>query len=131
LDLVEDGCHSELELWGHRAVFTGQEFASFGRQVPRRLLGRTAYLDMFDSQAALDIELDGRKYHSSVRQREADLARDAAAAEEGIQTLRFSHERLTGDPAGCRRQAMLVRRRRMQQLHGHSDTTPVWGRATG
>lgn len=131
LDLVEDGCHSELELWGHQAVFTGPAFAGFERQVPVQVLGRKAYLDMFDAQAALDIELDGRKYHSSPRQREADLARDAAVAEVGIQTLRFSHERLTLDPAGCRRQAMRVRMRRLQQLHGHQKPVPVWGRATG
>lgn len=120
LDLVEDGCHSELELWGHRTVFTGPEFATFERQVPTRILGRAAYLDMFDQVAALDIELDGRKYHSSPRQREADLARDAALAEEGIQTLRFSHERLTVDPASCRQQAARVRRRRIEQLYGRA-----------
>ena len=128
LDLIEDGCHSELELWGHRFVFTGPACGGFDRQVPMKLLGRSAYLDMFDAEAQLDIELDGRKYHSTPRQREADLARDAAAAEEGIQTLRFSHERLTSDPAGCRRQALAVRARRLLQLHGRAST--IWGRST-
>lgn len=116
LDLVESGCHSELELWGHREVFAGWPFTGFARQHALRARGRNVYLDLFDEHAMLDLELDGRKYHSSPEQWERDIARDVAVAELGIQTIRFSHARLTQDPEGCRRQALTVHAQRLAQL---------------
>jgi very-short-patch-repair endonuclease len=118
LDLLEAGCHSELEIWGYRRVFTGGEFAHMKRQVRRVVAGRVVYLDVYDPQTLLALELDGREYHDDPCQREKDIARDAALAEEGVLTLRFSHRRLTDDPLGCRRQATRVRAIRRRQLSG-------------
>lgn len=88
-----------------------------------RLGGRTVYLDLVDLEAMLNIELDGRRYHSTAEQRERDIARDVALAQQGFLTLRFSHERLTRDPEGCRRQALAVRAVRLEQLHERTDRT--------
>jgi len=116
LDLLELGCHSELELWGHQQVFTGPRFASWRRQVPLRTARGTVRLDLFDDAALLAVELDGRAYHDDPRDRERDLARDAAVAEAGVLTVRFPHSRLVTDPDGCREQAWRVREVRRRQL---------------
>lgn len=116
LDLLELGCHSELEVWGHHEVFVGPRFDDLGRQVPVDVRGRRAYLDLYDERAMLAIELDGREYHDDPRDRERDIVRDAALAETGRLTLRFSHRRLTNDPVGCREQAWRVMQVRRSQL---------------
>lgn len=116
LDLLEAGCHSELEIWGYQQVFQGREFSHLLRQVRRVVDGRTVYLDTFDPVLLLAIELDGRRYHDDPRQRERDIARDAALAEAGVLTLRFSHGRLTSDPSGCRGQCLRVMASRRLQL---------------
>lgn len=116
VDVVEQGCHSELEVWGHRMVFVGPRFTHLERQVPVRCGARTVRFDLWDRLARVDVELDGRRYHSGVLERERDIARDAAVAEGGDLTLRFSHRRLTQDPAGCREQTwrvLVVRRRQL------------------
>lgn len=116
IGLLAIGCHSELEVWGHDRVFTDSRFQHLARQVPRTLDGRTVWLDTFDEEAMLDIELDGREYHDSPRDRERDIARDARLAEEGILTVRFPHRRLVHDPEGCREQVWRVRQVRLLQL---------------
>ena len=128
LDQLEAGCHSELEIWGYRNVFTGAPFAHAQRQVRRVVAGRVVYLDVFDPQTLLALELDGREYHDDPRQRERDIARDAALAEEGVLTLRFAHRRLTGDPLGCRRQSLRVMHTRRCQFGLTRQPAPDWGR---
>ncbi len=116
LALIELGCHSELELWGHLEVFDGPAFVHLQRQVRSRHDGRSVWFDLWDPGTRVDIELDGRRYHSGVHDWEHDIVRDALVAERGGVTLRFSHDRLTRDPAGCRAQAMRVMTVRRQQL---------------
>lgn len=97
-------------------VFAGPRFAHLERQVSVRCPGRTVRFDLWDRLARVDVELDGRRYRSGVLERERDIARDAAVAEGGDLTLRFSHSRLTRDPAGCREQTwrvLVVRRRQL------------------
>ncbi len=116
LTLLEAGCHSELELWGYLEVFDGPPFAHLQRQVRSRHDGRVVWFDLWDPEARVDVELDGRRYHAGVHDWEHDILRDALVAEHGGITLRFSHERLTRDPAGCRAQAWRVMSVRRQQL---------------
>jgi very-short-patch-repair endonuclease len=110
LDLLDRGCRSELELWGYTQVFRG-----FGLhwQVRVMLDGRAVYLDVYDEVAKVNFELDGRKYHGSVRDRERDLRRDAALAARGIMVVRFTHDRLVREPGAVRAQvaAILAARR--------------------
>lgn len=116
VDLVEQGCHSELEVWGCLEVFTGPRFAHLERQVVHRLVGRSVRYDLWDPAAQVDIGLDGRRCHADASSWESDIARDAAVAEIGDLTLRFSHARLTRDPAGCRERAWRVISTRRHQL---------------
>ncbi|ROP45869.1 DUF559 domain-containing protein [Pseudokineococcus lusitanus] len=108
LDLVAGGCESELEIWGHRRVFTGSAFQGWRWQVPVRLDGRTVRLDLYDEEARLAVELDGRRWHGGVADRERDVRRDAGLAEQGIQTVRLTSLRLRTDPDGCRRQVLRI-----------------------
>ena len=98
VELVGAGNHSELELWGHANVFSDPALASARPQFPVRCQGRRFVLDRYFEDELLDIELDGAAYHGQPGQRERDIRRDAMLARIGIQTLRFSHPRLHGDP---------------------------------
>jgi very-short-patch-repair endonuclease len=113
LDLLALGCRSELEVWGYTSVFMG---LGLRWQVPVPVGDRTIYLDAYDEIGRINFELDGRKYHSSVLDRERDLRRDAALAAMGIMVVRFTHGRLVREPDEVRVQvvaAMAARRRQM------------------
>lgn len=58
-------------------------------------------VDAFLPRGALIAEGDGRRWHSRCADMVKDRQRDLAAAELGIQTLRFMHEQLTSDLEGC------------------------------
>jgi very-short-patch-repair endonuclease len=60
--------------------------------------------------------MDGAAFHGSPGQRERDIRRDAALAVMGIQVVRFSHQRLFGDPDGCRRELLAILAARRRQL---------------
>jgi very-short-patch-repair endonuclease len=106
IDLLAAGCHSELELWGHRHIFSGSEMPPFRWQVPVPLANRTIYLDVFDDETRTNFELDGTKYHAGPRDRERDLRRDALLATRGILVVRFGHDRLVHQPAQVRREVL-------------------------
>jgi very-short-patch-repair endonuclease len=112
IDLLDAGCRSELELWGYVVVFQG---LGLRWQMPIRIDGRTCYLDLYDEVGRVNFELDGRKYHSGVVDRERDLRRDAALAAMGITVVRFTHDRLVREPGAVRDQAIaiLASRRRL------------------
>jgi very-short-patch-repair endonuclease len=120
-DLVEllgqlaAGCHSELEVWGCREVFTGPGFEHLEWQAPVRLRRRTIYLDAFDREARVAFELDGAAWHTSPVDRARDLRRDAALAALGILVVRYTYERLHAEPMAVRAEArsiLAVHRRR-------------------
>lgn len=113
LDLLAVGCRSELEVWGYANVFTG---LGLRWQVPVRIGERTVYLDAYDEVRRLNFELDGRKYHSSVLDRERDLRRDAALAVLGIMVVRFTHDRLVRESAEVRAQAVAIMATRRRQM---------------
>jgi very-short-patch-repair endonuclease len=112
--LLEAGCESELEIWGLLGVF---DFPGLRHAVRQRSVlagGRWWRLDLAYEQEKVAVELDGYRYHSTREQREKDMRRDAAVATMGWVTLRYSHDRLHDDVAGCRRDtlATLAARRR-------------------
>lgn len=108
VQLVAEGCQSELEIWGVRHVLTGPGMPGFVQQYPVRLPTGTVYLDAAVPELQVDVELDGAAFHGSAEDRERDTRRDVALAARGWVVLRFSYRRLTGDPEACRREAAEV-----------------------
>lgn len=99
LDLVDAGCHSELEMWGYTEVFADSRLPRGVSQHPLRLpSGQSVYLDHAYLDARVAVELDGERHHGHRAAREADLRRDAALATLGWLTLRWSHARLVTEP---------------------------------
>ena len=115
-DLVAAGCHSPLELWGHENVFSDPSLPVSQCQVPMRLSTGLIYLDRYYEEERLNVELDGAAYHGEPGQRDRDIRRDAGLATFGIQTVRFSHPRLFGDPVGVRAEVLEILRVRRSQL---------------
>jgi very-short-patch-repair endonuclease len=106
ISLLDAGCESELEIWGHLHVFRVPGLAHGERQKWVTVRGRRYRLDLAYEQERVAVEMDGDRYHSTSAQRENDRRRDSALAAAGWLTLRFSHERLHLDVAGCRRETL-------------------------
>jgi len=108
VDLVEQGCQSELEIWGVRQVLTAAGMPRFVQQHPVALPFGTVHLDAALPELKIAVEMDGAAYHGSREDRERDIRRDAALAARGWIVLRFSYRRLPtraggvppGDPRG-------------------------------
>jgi hypothetical protein len=113
LGLVEDGSHSELEIFGLRHILTVPGVPQCRRQYRVVLPDGPVLLDAAWPEVRLAVELDGAAFHGSEEARERDLRRDAALAVLGWQTLRFSYRRATSNPAGCRAQIAEIYRRRL------------------
>lgn len=116
LRLLDQGCQSELEIWGVRHVLTAPGLPTFVQQHRVRLRSGTVHLDAAVPDLLLDVELDGAAFHGSAADRERDTRRDVALAAAGWVVLRFSYRRLTTDPDGCRREIMAVCAARRRQL---------------
>jgi very-short-patch-repair endonuclease len=114
IGLLEAGCESELEIWGHVHVFDVPGLRHAVRQKVVRANGKMYRLDHAYEDERLAVEMDGMRFHSSREQRERDMRRDADLATIAWQTLRLSHHRLHHDVLGCRRDtlATLAARRR-------------------
>jgi very-short-patch-repair endonuclease len=109
VSLVMAGCESELELYGYLNVFDVPGLRDATRQRVVQVGGKKYRMDMTYDEEMLNVELDGRAYHSSPGQWQRDIARDLAVATIGWQTIRLPHERLFGDVDGCRRDVLAVR----------------------
>jgi very-short-patch-repair endonuclease len=114
--LLESGCRSELELWGHTSVFRHPSLPEATLQ--HRVLTEAGnfVLDRAYLEELVGVELDGAAWHGSREQRERDVRRDAALAREGWLIVRFTHERLHREPERCReelRQILAARRRQL------------------
>jgi hypothetical protein len=107
--LILAGCQSELELWGYTDVFNVPGLDDAERQLKVVIHGTTYWLDMAYEAELLNIELDGRAFHSSDEQRARDEKRDIALAKLGWHTQRLGHFRLHNDVAGCRRDVLAIR----------------------
>jgi very-short-patch-repair endonuclease len=74
---------------------------AYGLPTPRRqvtfIAGRVDFL--FDPGMVI-AELDGRRNHTALLDREADMERDARLTAMGLKVMRFSYRRLTRDPDG-------------------------------
>ncbi|MGY1650859.1 DUF559 domain-containing protein [Geodermatophilus sp. SYSU D01119] len=116
LGLIDQGCRSELEIWGVRHVLTGAGMPRFVQQHRVTLgSGRTVYLDAAVPELKIAVELDGAAFHGSAEDRERDTRRDVELAALGWVVLRFSHLRLTTEPDVCRRGILRVCRAREPQ----------------
>jgi hypothetical protein len=116
LDLVEGGCQSELEVFGVLHVLHFPGLPACAQQHEVTVPGLRVRLDAAWPELRVAVELDGHRFHSSRADRERDMRRDTALAASGWVVLRFSYERLTTDPDGCRREIELVLRRRAHEL---------------
>lgn len=118
VDLLADGCRSELEIWGCLHVLRAPGMPTFVQQRRVTVGSATFLLDAACEESMLAIEMDGAAWHGSREQREADIRRDALVAGLGWQTLRFSYRRLTGFPAACRSDILAVHTARLRMLSG-------------
>ena len=114
--LIGAGCHSQLELWGHERVFARPGLRHAMPQFRLVLGDRVVYLDRYYEAEMLAVEMDGAAYHGAPGQRERDIRRDASVATRGIQTIRFGHPRLFGDPDGVGDELLEVLEVRRRQL---------------
>ena len=112
LRLVEQGCQSELEIWGVRHVLTGPGMPRFVQQHRVVLSSGAVRLDAAVPELRVAVELDGAAFHGSADDRERDTRRDVALAALGWVVLRFSYLRLTTEPEACRREILRVCRAR-------------------
>jgi very-short-patch-repair endonuclease len=112
VDLVAQGCQSELEIWGVREVLQAPGMPRFVQQHPVVLPFGTVHLDAAVPELKVAVELDGAAFHGSPEARERDTRRDVALAGRGWVVLRFSYRRLTREPEACRREILAVCRAR-------------------
>jgi predicted alpha/beta-hydrolase family hydrolase len=116
LDLIADGCQSELEVLGVLHVFRHRSLPPGVGQYKVHLRGREIRLDRAWPEVKLAVELDGRRHHTSPEDRQRDLARDAELAALGWVVLRFTYAEVRRDPEGVRRKVREAYRTRAVQL---------------
>ena len=121
VDLLTDGCQSELEIWGCLHVLRAPGMPRFGQQRRVRIGPETFVLDAACEESMLAVEMDGAAWHGTRAQREADIRRDALLATAGWQTLRFSFVRLTRSPEACRREILAVHAARLHLLRRDAE----------
>ena len=120
VDLLADGCRSELEIWGCDQVLRAPGMPAFTQQRHITVGGESFVLDAAYEEALLAVEMDGAAWHGSRQQRESDIRRDSLLATVGWQTLRYSYRRLTTAPRACQRDVLAVYHARRRLLGGDS-----------
>jgi hypothetical protein len=116
LNLLDAGCHSEFEILGFTHVFDDPRLPSSEAQLRIRAGNRVYYLDRAFRRHMVAVELDGAEHHTSPRDRERDLCRDAALAALGWLTVRFTPTRLRSDTEGARQELLRILAVREQQF---------------
>ena len=116
VDLIADGCQSELEVLGVLNVFRHPSLPRSIGQYKFRVGGAFFNLDRAWPEAKLAVELDGARHHTSPHDRQKDLARDAALAAAGWVVLRFTYAEVRRNPELVRARVREVYRMRMLQL---------------
>lgn len=108
LDWFAAGATSPLEVRARRETFRDARFRDFEWQVALRVGTRRATADMLHRRAMLIVELDGDRYHSSPKDRNADRNRDVDLAAAGYLTVRFGWDDIVRRPAWCRDKLLAV-----------------------
>ncbi|MGY1741745.1 MULTISPECIES: DUF559 domain-containing protein [unclassified Blastococcus] len=116
IDLIEDGCQSELEAHGVLNVFRHRSLPRSVGQYRLAHADGTVKLDRAWPEVKLAVELDGARYHTSPEDRQRDLARDRELAALGWVVLRFTYADVLRDPDGVRRKVLEVYAARAAQL---------------
>jgi very-short-patch-repair endonuclease len=116
IDLVADGCQSELEAHGVLNVFRDRSLPPSVGQFRVDLPTGRVKLDRAWPEVKVAVELDGARYHTSPEDRRRDLARDTALAALGWVVLRFTYAEVLRDPDGVRAKILEVYRTRLAQL---------------
>ena len=124
LGFLEQGVTSYLEYVAKRAVFTEQRCPWLIWQVPILAGGRKRIVDIFDSEARIAIELDGREFHDGDALRRADLERDTALGSVGVQVLRFTYEDIVNRPRWCLAMYTAARAQRLYARSGQPPAAP-------
>lgn len=107
-DLAE-GTGSVLE---HGYLTRVERAHGLPRGVRQARSARPAYRDVLYAAFAQVVELDGRAFHDSARQRDADMDRDLDAALDGLDSVRLGWGQVFGRPCHtAERIAGLLRRR--------------------
>ncbi|SNS73992.1 Protein of unknown function [Geodermatophilus pulveris] len=118
IELIADGCQSELEVHGVLNVFRHRSLPPSVGQYRLRLPTGSVRIDRCWPEAMLAVELDGAQHHTSPEDRRNDLGRDRALAAAGWVVLRFTYADVLRDPAGVRARVLEVYRTRLAQLAG-------------
>ena len=116
IELIADGCQSELEAHGVLTVFQHRSLPASVGQHPIDLPTGRVKLDRAYPAVKLAVELDGAAFHTSPKDRARDLARDRALAALGWVVLRFTYADVMRDPHGVRARVLEVYRARQDQL---------------
>jgi very-short-patch-repair endonuclease len=116
IDLIVDGCQSELEAHGVLNVFRHRSLPRSVGQYRIELPSGRIRLDRAWPEVKIAVELDGARYHTSADDRRRDLARDTALAALGWVVLRFTYAEVLRDPEGVRTKILHVYRTRLAQL---------------
>ncbi len=116
VELIADGCQSELEALGVLHVFRHASLPRSVGQYRIREGGVCVQLDRAWLEAKLAVELDGARHHTSPEDRQKDLARDAALAALGWVVLRFTYADVRKNPDLVRARVLEVYRMRVAQL---------------
>jgi hypothetical protein len=116
IDLIADGCQSELEAHGVLNVFRHRSLPPSVGQFPIDLPTGRVHPDRAWPEVKLAVELDGARYHTSPEDRRRDLARDTALAALGWVVLRFTYAEVLRDPEAVRAKVLAVYRTRLAQL---------------
>jgi very-short-patch-repair endonuclease len=116
IDLIADGCQSELEAHGVLNVFRHHSLPRSVGQYRIGLPTGRVHLDRAWPEVKVAVELDGARYHTSAEDRRRDLARDTALAALGWVVLRFTYAEVLRDPEGVRARVLQVYRTRLAQL---------------
>lgn len=116
IDLIADGCQSDLEAHGVLNVFRHRSLPpSVGQHRIELPVGHVR-LDRAWPEVKVAVELDGARHHTSPEDRRRDLARDRALAALGWVVLRFTYADVLRDPDGVRAKILEVYRTRLAQL---------------
>jgi len=116
IDLIADGCQSELEAHGVLNVFRHRSLPKSVGQYRIVLPTGRLTVDRAWPEVKVAVELDGARYHTSPEDRRRDLERDTALAALGWVVLRFTFAEVLRDPDGVRARILEVYRTRLAQL---------------